>query len=53
MPKQKRQETQKEQSERFRKTVQDLIDAGDLSPTEAEERFERAMKRITDRPPEE
>ena len=47
MPKQKRQETQKEQSERFRKTVQDLIDAGELSPTEAEERFERAMNVVT------
>ena len=39
MPKKQKQESQKEQSERFRKAVQDMIDAGELSPTEAEERF--------------
>lgn len=36
MPKKKKQETQKEQSERFEKAVQELVDAGELNPTEAE-----------------
>lgn len=46
MPKKKRSESQKEQSKRFLEKVQELVDAGELSPTEAEERFERAMRRI-------
>lgn len=46
MPKTKKQESQKEQSERFLKTVRDMIDAGELNPTDAEERFERAMDKI-------
>jgi len=41
MPKKKRTETQEEQSERFRKAVRDLVAAGELDPTEADERFER------------
>lgn len=48
MPKKK--EIQAAQSERFRKAVQELIDAGELSPTEAEERFERAMREIARKP---
>ena len=36
MPKKKNQETQAEQSERFKKAVRDLIDAGELNPTEAD-----------------
>ncbi len=36
MPKKKKEETQKEQSERFRKAVQDMIAAGELNPTEAD-----------------
>lgn len=43
MPKKKHQETPEEQSERFRKEVQRLIDAGELNPTEADERFERLV----------
>lgn len=43
MPKKKVQESQAEQSERFRKAVADMVDAGELSPTEADERFERAL----------
>lgn len=35
MPKKKKQETQKEQSERFEKAVQELVDAGELNRTEA------------------
>ena len=46
MPKKKQTETQAEQSERFRRAVQELVDAGELSPTEAEERFERLMTQI-------
>lgn len=44
MPKKQKQESQQEQSERFRKVVQELIDAGELNPTEAEERFEQALR---------
>lgn len=43
MPKKGREETQKEQSERFKKAVQDMVDAGELNPTEAEGAFERLM----------
>lgn len=39
-------ESQAEQSERFLKAVQDMVDAGELSPVEAAERFERAMSRV-------
>jgi polyhydroxyalkanoate synthesis regulator phasin len=46
MPKKKENLSQKEQSKRFLATVQELVDAGELSPTEAAERFERAMKEI-------
>lgn len=46
MPKKKRPETQAEQSERFRRAVQELVDAGELNPTEADERFDRTMKQI-------
>ena len=41
MPKKKVHETQAEQSERFRKAVRDLVDAGELNPKEADEAFER------------
>lgn len=41
MPKKKHQETPEEQSERFRREAQKLIDAGELNPTEADEAFER------------
>jgi len=47
MPKKKKKESQKEQSERFLQKVRELEDAGELSPTEAEERFERAMRKIS------
>lgn len=46
MTKQKKKESQKEQSARFEKAVQDMINAGELNPTEADEAFERAMDRI-------
>lgn len=46
MPKKKNQETQAEQSERFKKAVCELIDAGELNPTEADEAFERIMRNV-------
>jgi len=43
MPKKQSEESPQEQSERFRKAVQDMVYTGELSPTEAEERFNAAM----------
>jgi polyhydroxyalkanoate synthesis regulator phasin len=51
MPEKKTEESPEKQFERFRKTVQDMVDAGELNPTEAEERFERAMDRIASSDP--
>lgn len=45
MPKKKVKETQEEQSERFRNTVRELVDAGELSPTEADKRLDSLVKR--------
>lgn len=39
MPKKKTPESQKDQSERFRAAVQELVDAGELNLIEAEERL--------------
>ena len=47
MAKKAKKESQAEQSERFRKFVQELVDAGELNPTEADERFERVMSAVT------
>lgn len=41
-----KKEYQEDQFARFEKAVQDMIDAGELNPTKADERFERAMRRI-------
>lgn len=46
MPKRKNEETQVEQSARFQKAVQDMIDAGELNPTEADVAFERLMEKV-------
>lgn len=46
MPKKKNPESQKEQSERFKKTVADLVAAGELNPTEADKAFEKLMKKL-------
>jgi len=46
MPKKQSEESPQEQSERFRKAVQDMVDAGELNPTEAEDRFGQALQRI-------
>ena len=45
MAKQKRQETQAEQSERFKKDAQELINAGELSPTDAENALDKLVRR--------
>ena len=36
----------KKQSQRFLDKVQELVDAGELSPTEADEKFDTAISRI-------
>lgn len=46
MPKKKNEESPEDQFRRFQEKVQELIDAGELSPTEADEKFDRAMDRI-------
>lgn len=45
MPKKKVQETQAEQSERFRRAVREMIDAGELSPTDAEAAVDRLVRK--------
>lgn len=45
MPKKSKQETQEEQSERFRKEVQKLVDAGELNPTEADAALDKLVRR--------
>ena len=44
MPEKKHQETPEEQSERFRKEAQRLIDAGELNPIEADDGVESVLK---------
>ncbi len=44
MPKQKHKETQEEQSARFKAEAQKLIDAGELSPTEAENALDKMVR---------
>jgi hypothetical protein len=45
MPKKQRQESQEEQSERFKREAQRLIDVGELSPTEADATLDRLVRR--------
>ena len=45
MPKKKKQETQEEQSERFRQTVRDLVDAGELNVTEAAKALDQIVRK--------
>lgn len=44
MPKKKVEESQAEQSKRFRKAVRDLVAAGELNPTEADKRFDELVR---------
>lgn len=45
MPKKKRQETQAEQSDRFKRDAQRLIDAGELNPTEADAALDKLVRK--------
>jgi hypothetical protein len=49
MPKKKRQESQAEQSARFKRDAQRLIDAGELNPTEAEAAVDRLVKGVAEK----
>lgn len=46
MPRKKTNETQEEQSARFRAEVERMIAAGELNPTEADERLEMLAKSL-------
>ena len=50
MPKKMRTESAGEQSERFRAEIRRMIDAGELNPTEADERFERTVRAVASKP---
>ena len=45
MPKKANPESQKEQSERFKKDAQRLVDDGTLSPTDAEKALDRLVRK--------
>jgi hypothetical protein len=45
MPKKQKPESQAEQSERFKREAQRLIDAGELSPTDAEAALDKLVRR--------
>lgn len=45
MPKKKLQETQAEQSARFKRDAQKLIDAGELNPTDAAAALEKLVSK--------
>lgn len=45
MPKKLRQESQAEQSKRFKRDAQRLADAGELDPTEADAAVSRLIRR--------
>lgn len=50
MPKKAKQESQAEQSQRFRKEAQRLIDAGELNPTAAAAAMDRLMRTTAKKP---
>jgi hypothetical protein len=45
MPKKANKESQAEQSERFKKDAQKLVDAGELIPTDAENALDKLVRR--------
>ena len=45
MPKKQRQETQAEQSERFRRDAQKLVDAGELDPAAADAAMDKLVRK--------
>lgn len=48
MPKKKRNETQAEQSARFKAEVEKMIDAGELNPIDAERALDLLVKKAKD-----
>ncbi|MGV3729347.1 MAG: hypothetical protein ACO1NN_01135 [Sphingopyxis sp.] len=46
MPKAKNKITPKQQRERFEKAVREMIDAGELNPTDADTAFERLVGKV-------
>lgn len=50
MPPKKNPETQAEQSRRFKKDAQRLVDAGELSPTDADEALDKLVRRSAAKP---
>ena len=46
MPKKQNQETQAEQSKRFKKAVHDLEAAGELNPADADKAFDMLMRNV-------
>ena len=46
MLKKQNQESQAEQSERFKKTVADMVAAGELSPIDADKAFVKLMDNV-------
>ena len=46
MPPKKNPETPEQQSERFRRDAQKLIDAGELIPTDADAAMERILRKV-------
>ena len=51
MPKKKHPESPEDQAKRFKAKVQELIDAGELSPTDADAALERLVKNQGNRSP--
>jgi hypothetical protein len=51
MPAKKKPETQAEQTQRFRLKVKELIDAGELSPTDAEAALDKLVRQSASNAP--
>ncbi len=49
MPKKANEETQAEQSKRFKKDAQRLVDAGELNLTDADNALDHLVRRASDR----
>jgi polyhydroxyalkanoate synthesis regulator phasin len=50
VPKQGKKLTGKEQSERFKKAVRDLVDAGELNSTDADAMLDKMVKEAARKP---
>jgi len=51
MPKKAKPESPKEQSARFKREAQKLIDAGELNPADADAALDRLVRKTTGRKP--